>query len=318
MNAGSNEDAREIVHVDATAAPAHVRKVAIGMRPPPPLGPSFYARWTSRIALFSVGLLVTAMALHRLLALPTPVALNLAGVAFVGAGLSLLFAFAAAIGVWRTGRPGTSRIVFGTLVSLGLLLWPLIYLPRYEALPEINDVTTDPLRPPAFVALAKERGASANSIEYPGAAFAEAQAAAYPDIKPIAINRSADEAFELAADAIRRLKMDIVRQKGPDPETGRPGTLEVVDRTLVLGFYDDVAIRVTGNEEEARIDVRSASRYGSHDLGRNADRIRQILKEIVVRLESVVPAARAKSVTKKKEVKEERPRSRRSRRRRRR
>jgi len=155
---------------------------------------------------------------------------------------------------------------------------------------------------------------------YPGAAFASAQAAAYPDIKPIEINRSVDDAFELAADAIRRLKMDIVRQQGPDLETGRPGTLEVVDRTLLLGFYDDVVIRVVGNEERARIDIRSASRYGSHDLGRNAARIRQILKEIVVRLESVVPAARGKSnaKSKKKEVKEEPRRSRRLRRRRRR
>jgi hypothetical protein len=91
--------------------------------------------------------------------------------------------------------------------------------------------------------------------------------------------------------------------------------LEAVDRTLILGFYDDVAIRVAGNDEQARIDVRSASRYGRHDLGRNADRVRQILKEIIVRLESVVPAARAKA--KPKEVKEERPRSRRLRRRRR-
>jgi uncharacterized protein (DUF1499 family) len=287
------------------------------MRPPPPLGPSFFARWTSRIALFSVGVLATAMALHRLLALPTPVALNLAAVAFAGAGLSLLFSFAAAIGVWRTGRPGTSRIVFGTLVSLGLLLWPLIYLPRYERLPAINDITTDAVTPPAFVALARERGASANSPQYPGAAFARAQVAAYPDIKAIEINRSADDAFELAADAIRRLKMDIVRQQGPNLKTGRPGTLEVVDRTLLLGFYDDVVIRVEGNEERARIDIRSASRYGSYDLGRNADRIRQILKEIVVRLESVVPAARTKAKPDEAKAKEEPRRSRRLRRRRR-
>ena len=67
-------------------------------------------------------------------------------------------------------------------------------------------------------------GLGANPVDYPGAAFAAAQAAAYPDIKPIEINRSSDEAFELAADAIRRLKMDIVRQDPPDLETGRPGT----------------------------------------------------------------------------------------------
>jgi len=286
------------------------------MRPPPPLGPSIFARWTSRIALFSVGVLLTAMLLHRVLSLPTPVALNVAAVAFAGAALSILLAIAAAVGVWRTGRPGTSRIVFGTLVSLSLLLWPLIYLPSYERLPKINDITTDASNPPAFVTLARLRGPGANSPVYPGAAFAQAQAKAYPDIKPIEINRSADETFELVVDAIRRLKMDIARQDAPDLETGRPGALEAVDRTMILGFYDDVAIRVAGNDEHARIDVRSASRYGLHDLGRNAERVRQILKEIVVRLESVVPAAHTKEA-KPKVIKEERRRSRRSRRRRR-
>ena len=287
------------------------------MRPPPPLGPSFFARWTSRIALFSVGVLATAIVLHRLFSLPTPVALNLGAVAFAGAAVSLLFALFAAIGIWRTGRPGTSRIVFGTLVGLGLVLWPLIYLPRYEGLPEINDVTTDTVNPPALSVLAQQRGMGANPVAYPGAAFAAAQAAAYPDIKPIEINRSSDEAFELAADAIRRLKMKIVRQDPPDVETGKPGIIDAVDRTLIMGFYDDVAVRVTGNDEHARIDIRSASRYGRHDLGRNADRVRQILKEIVVRMELVVPAVRTKEKPKAEAaVKEEQRRRRRSRRRR--
>lgn len=287
------------------------------MRPPQPLGPSFFARWTSRIALFSVGVLAAAMVLHRLFSLPTPIALNLGIVAFAGAGVSLSFAVLAAIGVWRTGRPGTSRIVFGTLVSLGLLLWPLVYLPQLETLPAINDVTTDAANPPPFTAVAGNRGMGANPVAYPGAAFAAAQAQAFPDIKAIEINRSADESFELAADALRRLKMEIVLQDPPDLKAGQPGLVEAVDRTLILGFYDDVAVRVSGNDEHARIDVRSASRYGRHDLGRNAERVRQVLKEIVVRLESVVPAARTKAEEAEAKAKEEEPRNRRSRRRRR-
>ena len=288
------------------------------MRPPPPLGPSIFARWTSRIAVFSVGVLATAILLHRLFALPTPVAFNLAALAFAGAAFSLLLALAATVGVWRTGRPGTARIVFAVLVSLGLLSWPLIYLPEYETLPKINDITTNAASPPNFVAIAKLRGAGANAIAYPGAVFAKAQAAAYPDIKAIEINRSSDEAFELAADAIRRLKLDVVGQEAPNIKTGRPGTIEIVDRSLILGFYDDVVIRVTGDGEQARIDLRSAARYGAIDLGRNAERVRQLLKEIVVRMESVVPAEHDNSVAKAKdEVKGVQQRSRSSRRRRR-
>jgi uncharacterized protein (DUF1499 family) len=279
------------------------------------LGPSFFARWTSRVAVFSAVLLATAIFLHRLFSLPTPIAENLAGVAFLGAGLSLLMSLAATIGIWRTGRPGTARVVFAVLVSLGLMLWPLIFLPQYESLPSINDVTTDMTNPPPFVEIAKQRPPGTNPVTYPGPAFARKQLAAYPDIKPIEIDRSADEVFELAVEAIKRLKMEVVHQEAPD---GRPGLIEIADRTLILGLYDDVAIRVAGSAQHARLDVRSASRYGSHDLGRNADRVRLILKEIVTVMESTVPAVRTEQPDEAKAAKEERPRSRRSRSRRRR
>ncbi|MDP1910566.1 MAG: hypothetical protein Q8K85_19875, partial [Hyphomicrobium sp.] len=61
------------------------------------------------------------------------------------------------------------------------------------------------------------------------------------------------------------------------------------------------------------------SRFGGHDLGRNADRVRVILKEVVTVMESTVPAARGdEDAEAEKAVKEERPRSRRSKNRRRR
>jgi hypothetical protein len=287
------------------------------MRPPPPLRPSFFARWTSRLAVFSAVLLGTAAFLHRLFGLPTPIAENLAAVAFLGAGVSLLMAVAATVGIWRTARPGTARVVFATLVSLALMLWPLVFLPQYERLPNINDVTTDPGDPPTFDQIAKLRAAGSNPVVYPGAAFAQKQTAAYPDIRPIEIDRPADEVFGLAAEAVKRLKMDIVHQEPPDLEAGRPGIIEIADRTFILGLQDDVVIRVGGSEQNARLDVRSASRYGGHDLGRNADRVRVILKEVVTVMESTVPGARAESVE-PKEVKEERPRNRRSKNRRRR
>ena len=289
------------------------------MRSPPPLGPSFFARWTSRIAVFSAVLLATALFLHRLFSLPTPIAENLTWVAFLGAGLSLLMSAAATIGIWRTGRPGTARVVFAILVSLGLMLWPLLFLPKYEGLPSINDVTTDVNSPPPFVEIAKQRPEGSNPIDYPGLAFARKQLIAYPDIKPIEIDRSTDEVFELAVDAAKRLKLEIVHQEAPDVAAGRPGLIEIADRTLILGLYDDVAIRVAGTERHARLDVRSASRFGGHDLGRNADRVRVILKEVVTVMESTVPAARGgEDAEAEKAVKEERPRSRRSKNRRRR
>ena len=125
------------------------------MRPPPPLGQSFFARWTSRVAVFSVVVLATAILLHRLFGLPSPVAFNLAGLAFAGAALSLLFALFATVGIWHTGRPGTPRIVLAILVSLGLLAWPLVFFPRYATLPKINDISTDAAAPAAAAAAAR-------------------------------------------------------------------------------------------------------------------------------------------------------------------
>ncbi len=83
---------------------------------------------------------------------------------------------AATIGIWRTGRPGTARVVFAILVSLGLMLWPLLFLPKYEGLPSINDVTTDVNSPPPFVEIAKQRPPGVQSDRLSGA-IVRAQAA---------------------------------------------------------------------------------------------------------------------------------------------
>ncbi len=249
------------------------------------------SRWASRIALFSLGIILTAAFLHRLFGMPTPVAFNLVLAAFGCAILSILTGLVAAIGIWRNGTMGTARVVFGVLLSLAILSGPLMLVVLARDYPPINDLSTDMRTPPAFETLAKARSVpGANPAAYPGESFAKEQARAYPDIKPMLVNRSSAEAFELVIEAVRKLKMDIVREDGPTAEGGE-GTIEAVDRTIVAGFYDDVAIRVTGSDANARIDIRSASRFGRTDFGGNAERIRTLMKEIVTRLESTVPVA---------------------------
>jgi uncharacterized protein (DUF1499 family) len=253
-----------------------------------------FSTWTPRLALFGGALAFSAVLLHRLFGMPTPVALNLMKLAFALAGIALLLGIVALIDIWRRGRSGTSGTLAGMAVALAMFVWPLTYLPALVNLPEINDVTTDLDAPPRFVALAKLRSGSANGLEFPKQ-LAKLQAAAYPDLKPLLINRSSAEAFELALEAVKRLRFQVVAEEPPvlRPEP-RPGWIEAVDRTLVVGFYDDVVIRIDGDQKRARIDVRSASRYGRHDLGTNASRTRVILKEIQARFEATVPAGGAR------------------------
>ena len=55
---------------------------------------------------------------------------------------------------------------------------------------------------------------------------------------------------------------------------------ETTARTPLMGFRDDIVIRVSAVGGGSRIDLRSASRFGSHDLGANASRLRSLLEDI--------------------------------------
>ncbi len=249
--------------------------------------------WCSRLAVFAVVLLAATLLLHRFFGLPTAVALNLVGAGILLAAVAVLLGVIAAIGVWRTGRSGAARIVLGMSLGLAVLALPVTIVLVARSYPTINDLTTDVRDPPAFQTLASLRSGIANPAAYPGAAFAARQAAAYPDLVPLDVNRPPPEVFDLVIDALKRLQMSIVAEQEPTDENPI-GRAEAVDRTLILGFYDDIAVRVTpvGDPADpgARIDLRSSSRYGRSDFGANAQRLRSILREIVARLEATVPA----------------------------
>ncbi|HRY07084.1 MAG TPA: DUF1499 domain-containing protein [Hyphomicrobiaceae bacterium] len=248
------------------------------------------ARWTGRIALFSLVVAVVAIIGHRLFGMATPVLMSLLLVAFAGAMLGLVLALFASVPIWRNGGTGAARIVIAIVIGLGMIAWPLSFYPQLKRLPTLNDVTTDTADPPAFVVLTSVRtGTAANGITY-NRVFAQRQHKAYPDIQPMLVNRSVEETFDLVVNAVRRMRMRIVSETPPDEQNGM-GTLEAVDRTLIMGFRDDVAVRVTGSTVSSRVDIRSASRYGRHDLGRNVKRVRDLMREIVVMLESTIPGA---------------------------
>lgn len=254
-------------------------------------GAPWVARWTGRIALFSLVLLVFGLVGHRFFGLTTPVLLSLLKVAFAGAIASIVLGIIASVLIWRQGGAGAARIVTAFVIGGGMLTWPLAYYPVMQRLPEINDVTTDTATPPEFIALAAVRAAPANGVAYRREPLAARQVAAYPDLVTLTVNRSCEETFDLVVDAVKRQKMEVVRETPPDDANGRRGSIEAVDRTLIVGFSDDISVRVVGDDRSARVDFRSASRYGRHDFGRNAQRLRDLMREVVVRLESTIPGA---------------------------
>lgn len=251
------------------------------------------ARWSSRIALFSVSLLLVTLVLHRLSSMSTPLALNLFAVGLAGAGLALLVGLVAVARIWLTGEAGAGSAALGILLALAALGGPLAYAAAHYDRPWINDATTDTTNPPAFVTLAR-RPAGANPVAYPGRAFAELQARAYPDLRAVVLDRSVEEAFELAEEAVRRLRWRVIAAEPPMPSSvGKPaeaGLIEASEQTLLVGFTDDIVIRIEGGAKRSRIDARSASRYGGADFGENAMRLRRLTAEIRARAE-ITPSA---------------------------
>jgi hypothetical protein len=105
------------------------------------------------------------------------------------------------------------------------------------------------------------------------------------------MDRPVDEAFELVEETVRKLKWKVAAAEPPAPRQAKGGLLEATDQTLVFGFPDDVVIRVEGNARAARVDVRSASRYGKADVGQNAQRVRRFFAELQARADASGPSS---------------------------
>jgi uncharacterized protein (DUF1499 family) len=64
-----------------------------------------------------------------------------------------------------------------------------------------------------------------------------------------------------------------------------------VARTPIMGFREDVAIRVQPDGEGSRVDIRSSSRYFESDLGSNAARVSKLIEDINTAVDNA-PAAK--------------------------
>jgi uncharacterized protein (DUF1499 family) len=246
---------------------------------------SVKALWSQRIALLFLLLFALTFGLHRFGLIQTPVAMKLFGVAIVGALVGVGLGMVGLVTIWREGYIGAGRAVSGVVLGLAMLAVPLWSLPNLLALPRIHEVTTDPERPPAFQRIATIRtGDGVNPPTYQRGE-ASLQQKAYPDIKPLPVNRPTADTYTAVRDAVKNLNWHVISEQ--PPADGRSGIIEAVDRSTIFGFTDDVVIRVSGAGREARVDVRSSSRHGRHDLGRNAEHVRELFSEVKTRLADI-------------------------------
>ena len=194
--------------------------------------------------------------------------------------LSILVGLAGFAAIWQNGSRGMGAILLAFLISTLLLAYPAYLALQYRKLPKIHDVTTDPIDPPRFEALARLRsGEGTNSAVYAGLYSAEQQRIAYPDIEPVELEVPPQRAYEVTLALVTKRKWLVIDERPPQLPR-RIGRIEAVARTPIMGFREDISIRITPDGEESRVDIRSSSRYFESDLGSNAARVTKLIEDI--------------------------------------
>lgn len=238
--------------------------------------PDGLSRWARGAA--ALGVIVGVLALLAMLAAGPLYRFGMLGLrpAFglmgIGAQAGIAAVVIALLGLILSGF--ARRGGLAALAVLGIVLGVLAFVPpwmfRHKAsqVPPIHDITTDTANPPKFEAVLPLRADAPNSPAYAGADVAAQQHQAYPDIQPLQFKATPAAVFAAALKSAHAMGWKIVAQ---DPSQGR---IEATATTFWFGFKDDIVIRIRPDADGTRLDIRSESRVGKSDVGKNAQRIR--------------------------------------------
>lgn len=237
------------------------------------------AVWSRRLALFSVVATLIAIIIVRAGLIEVLPGVATVGGALAFAVLAILLALGSFVTIWRLGLGGLGYSVTAIFIGAALLAYPAYLGTKAYTLPPIYDISTDVLDPPAFDAVRRLRSRATNPAQYAGLYAAEQQREAYPEVTPLELSVPTKQAYDQALALVNKRRWLVLDAREPQPNR-RDGRIEAVARTPIMGFRDDIVIRVRGVDESSRVDMRSSSRYGVHDLGSNASRIRAFLDSL--------------------------------------
>lgn len=227
-----------------------------------------------RIGWISLLVLLIGATAFRLGLLPFRVGFTAFGLGLIACALvALLAVFIVVIGAFQGEAIGRWVVLFlACALPVAVVLWS-VGVAGLRA-PPIHDISTDTLNPPQFVFAAQDRAPGSNSVAYGGEAIAAKQRAAYPEIRTLVMNGTAARVYRAAKETAQALGWRILE------EDKQRGHLEAVATTRLMGFQDDIVIRIQPNAAGVAVDVRSASRLGVGDLGANARRIQRFLRQL--------------------------------------
>ena len=239
--------------------------------------PSRAALWSQRLAVFALVVAALSVIVIRSELLEIVPSLATFGAALVLAGFAVLLGIVGLIGFWQHGNSGLGAALTGILLAVALMLYPAYLAYRAYTRPALPDVATDLTDPPRYDIIARLRGPDRNELTRVAAAR---QREVYPDLVTLDVGSPPQLAYEAALAVVAKRKWRVVDAQ-PPLAGRRDGLIEAVSRSAVMGFRDDIVIRVRGAGKTTRIDARAAARHPLLDFGGgNAARVRLLIDDI--------------------------------------
>ncbi len=231
---------------------------------------SKWAVWARRFGALALPLAVIPVLMHRGRLITSDNFIAVETVAIGIAVAAIVMALVAFVRLWFTGDQGWGRasvaFVFGTicLVPAGYLAW---LAASTAASP---DIATNFADPPPLVSFVESH--------FIGPAERQRIEAAYPNARPRTYPIEAPQMYQVVGRLIEAQGWDIRAARAPlgPLDTGQ---YNAVVMTL-LGFSEEVALRVTGSADGATVDMRSASLSAFPDFGENGQRVEAFLLEL--------------------------------------
>jgi hypothetical protein len=245
------------------------------------------ASWSRRAGTFALTLLAVSVAAHRFDLIETLPLLWLLGIVGALAMAGVILAVAGLAAFWSEGAVAGRNALVGLLASAAALSPFAASAYRFAVNPQLADVSTDTVAPPDLNVARVLRRPGMNALRPISPAEAALQARSYP----LVVSRRYETELEQVLETVETLAAERGwRNVGAPVDPSLPEvTLEFEASTPLIGFKNDVAIRLVAEAEGTVVDMRSASRFGRHDLGDNAARITRFLTELDSRMALLAP-----------------------------
>lgn len=206
-------------------------------------------------------------------------AVLLIGFASALAGLAIILSLFAVSRIWFGAFSGVQTAISAFVLALVALSPLLVAGVLALTKPLTNDVATLAQEPPRlYISLASSQerngllGVPVAAPTMPNSLFPVRSSLRSEEVASFAKQIAEQEGWELSAEF--------------SSNEGMRRRLAFTDKTLVLGFVDDIIVEIRDSGERAEIHVRSASRLGKSDLGANEKRIRRFLNKISLAMSS--------------------------------